>query len=342
MCPPQPPSPAFFRTFKTTLAVQAGTVRIAFYAPSGYKQWAKDKKYPVIVNFHGGGFTLGTSTDDARWAAAVTREVDALVASVDYRMAPEHFFPTSIDDGADAVLYLAEHANEFSIDVDKIAVGGFSAGGNMAFTVPLRLEKELLRIASRDSESQTKPVTPPTPDTKNTSITRSTSTTSTTQKDSSTTAQRPRPKIAVIYSWYPSCDHIEPREQKRAGNRRPDQNLPKLFTDLFDDCYLYPPTTDKAHPYLSPGAAPKELLACLPEEIILFTCEYDMLLAEAEKFKERLVDELGKNVYYHMVPDVAHAWDKAPNPWRLPKDLNLYYSEACSELRRVLGVERPG
>ena len=48
-----------------------------------------------------------------------------------------------LEDGVDAILYLSEHAQEFNIDLEKIAVSGFSSGGNMACTVPLRLQEQL-------------------------------------------------------------------------------------------------------------------------------------------------------------------------------------------------------
>ncbi len=76
----------------------------------------------------------------------------------------------------------------------------------------------------------------------------------------------------------------------------------------------------------------------LPDNIILYTCEYDMLLAEARRLHDRL-EELGKNVVYHMVPGVPHAWDKAPNPWKPTPGVREHYLEACKELRRIFGLE---
>ena len=54
-----------------------------------------------------------------------------------------------------------------------------------------------------------------------------------------------------------------------------------------------------ANPYLSPGVAPHHMLAGLPQEIVKFTCEWDMLVVEAEQFRDRLVDELGKRALPH-------------------------------------------
>jgi acetyl esterase/lipase len=99
--------------------------------------------FPVLVNFHGGGFTIGSAGDDARWADAVCRYVNAVVVSVEYRLAPEHPFPTAVEDGVDAILYIIANAVELGIDPTRIAVSGFSAGGNMSFTVPLKLQDVL-------------------------------------------------------------------------------------------------------------------------------------------------------------------------------------------------------
>ena len=343
--------------------------------------------YPVVINFHGGGFTLGSSGDDARWCGTVVNECNAVVISVDYRLAPEHPFPTAVEDGVDAVLWTHEHAEELGIDKDKIALSGFSSGGNMAFTVPLRLYDEISGFPRDDVSSP-----PPTsrqkveraingsasplsvPDSASSSSTRvappEPSTSSAVQVldpnepppplsppkptpkagPVETITERPLPsdlKIRCIISWYPSLDYTRTREQRRATGRRPDQELPALFTDLFDESYLHPPNTISLDsPYLSPGVAPTSLLRnALPQEIILTTCEWDMLLDEGIAFHERLTSpEMGKNVWYKMVEGVPHGWDKAPNPWKPTPGVREHYLRACKEMRRVLGAtsERSG
>ena len=147
IAPPRPPSPAFSRIIPTTISPREGKVVIQFYTPRNYKAVRARRKlgsfFPVVVNFHGGGFTLGSATDDARWAGCVVERTGAVVASVDYRLAPEFPFPTAVEDGVDAVLYIARCATDLWLDADRIAISGFSCGGNMAFTVPLRLKEEL-------------------------------------------------------------------------------------------------------------------------------------------------------------------------------------------------------
>jgi len=95
LAPPRPPPPSFSRVLPTAISPRKGWVRIQFYVPKDYdhQKSLRKKKFPVVNNFHSGGFTLGTATDDDRWAQTVVEECGAVVASVDYRLAPEHPFP---------------------------------------------------------------------------------------------------------------------------------------------------------------------------------------------------------------------------------------------------------
>jgi len=138
---PTPPIHSHQYSFHTTLSDRPGEVTVYLYVPKDYEQRRSDKKYPLLVNFHGGGFVVGCGTDDCRWFATVLEMTDAIVASVDYRLAPEFPFPTAVDDGADAVLWLVSQAEELGIDLDRgIVLSGFSAGANLAFTIPLKLD----------------------------------------------------------------------------------------------------------------------------------------------------------------------------------------------------------
>ena len=323
--------------------------------------------YPLIVNFHGGGFTLGQPGDDARWCNTVVDECHAVVVSVDYRLAPECAFPTAVEDGVDAVLYLHNHAEELGIDTEKIALSGFSSGGNMAFTVPLRLHDEISGF-QRDDLPPNNPEAvsatqhevhdagnastsdPPTADGTVRMLDPESPPSSPPRQQKRTTIESvaeshtnlPNIKLRCIISWYPSLDYTRTREQRRATCARKDQELPALFTDLFDESYLHPPTINLDSPYLSPGVAPTALLkAALPEEIIMHTCEWDMLLDEGQAFRDRLQsEEIGKKVWYKMVENVPHGWDKAPNPWKPTPGVREHYLRACKEMRRVFGVEK--
>jgi acetyl esterase/lipase len=80
------------------------------------------------------------------------------------------------------------------------------------------------------------------------------------------------------------------------------------------------------------------MLDALPNDIVMMCCEWDMLLAEGERFRDRLVNELGKNVHYHCVPGVPHGWDKAPNPLRESPGARDQYMVACRELKRMFDI----
>lgn len=143
---PLPPSHTFEVEIPATLSKQPGSIRLLFYTPASYKQPLSfekvEKKYPFVINFHGGGFVLGSASDDARWAAIVTQKLDAVCVSVDYRLAPDHPFPTPVEDCANAIQWLWEYADQYALDRSKTVVSGFSAGANFSLTGPLRLQEE--------------------------------------------------------------------------------------------------------------------------------------------------------------------------------------------------------
>jgi acetyl esterase/lipase len=102
-----------------------------------YTPLAATKPIGALVNFHGGAFVAG-DLDSSE--TTVTRYADrALVTiiDVDYRLAPEHPFPTGVDDCYAALEWTVAHAADLGIDPDRIAVGGNSAGGGLAAAVAL-------------------------------------------------------------------------------------------------------------------------------------------------------------------------------------------------------------
>jgi acetyl esterase len=92
---------------------------------------------PALVFFHGGGFVVCDLDSHDRLCRNLANASGAVVVSVDYRLAPEHKFPAAADDAYGATRYVAEHPSEFGIDPNRIAVGGDSAGGNLAAVVSL-------------------------------------------------------------------------------------------------------------------------------------------------------------------------------------------------------------
>jgi acetyl esterase len=92
---------------------------------------------PVLVYFHGGGWVLGDLDSVDSLCRSLANAADCVVVSVDYRLAPEHKFPAAIEDAYSATKWTANIATSFSGDPRRIAVGGDSAGGNLAAAVSL-------------------------------------------------------------------------------------------------------------------------------------------------------------------------------------------------------------
>lgn len=95
------------------------------YAPS-------TDKLPVLLYFHGGGFTIGSIATHDILCRQLCHLAGCAVVSVDYRLAPEHKFPTAAHDAEDALQWLARHADRLGLDGKRMAVGGDSAGGTLA------------------------------------------------------------------------------------------------------------------------------------------------------------------------------------------------------------------
>ncbi len=90
---------------------------------------------PLFVNFHGGGFVRPYHRRDTIFCAQLALATGALVLDVDYRLAPEHPFPTGLHECHDVVAWAFENAAELGVDPARIAIGGHSAGGNFATVI---------------------------------------------------------------------------------------------------------------------------------------------------------------------------------------------------------------
>ncbi|MGK5558523.1 alpha/beta hydrolase [Actinomadura kijaniata] len=96
----------------------------------------------AVVWMHGGAFVMGDLDTEHPWAARLADGSGAVVISVGYRRAPEHPFPAALDDAYTVLTWTAEHAAELGVDPARIAVGGHSAGGNLAAATALRARDE--------------------------------------------------------------------------------------------------------------------------------------------------------------------------------------------------------
>lgn len=101
----------------------------------------RDAALPVLVYFHGGGFTIGSVDTHDSLCRTLSAQADCAVISVDYRLAPEHRFPTAVQDAWDAVRHVAAQGAKLGLDTGRLALGGDSAGGTLA-TVCALLARE--------------------------------------------------------------------------------------------------------------------------------------------------------------------------------------------------------
>ena len=115
-----------------TIPGPGGELPLRLYRPAG------DRPLPVLLYFFGGGWVLGTIDTADGVSRTLANSSGALVAVVGYRLAPEHPFPAAIDDCYAALRWVSEHAAEIGADPSRLAVGGDSAGGNLAAAVALR------------------------------------------------------------------------------------------------------------------------------------------------------------------------------------------------------------
>ncbi|HZY15464.1 MAG TPA: alpha/beta hydrolase [Ramlibacter sp.] len=87
---------------------------------------------PLLVYFHGGGFTIGSVASHDILCRTLAQQAGCAVVSVGYRLAPEHRFPTAVDDAWDATQWLVREGGRLGLDPARMALGGDSAGGTLA------------------------------------------------------------------------------------------------------------------------------------------------------------------------------------------------------------------
>jgi acetyl esterase len=92
---------------------------------------------PLLVFFHGGGWVVGSVALSDNYCRAFANASGCAVLSVEYRLAPEHRYPAAADDAYTATQWAVAHASELGVDPRRVAVGGSSAGGNLAAVVTL-------------------------------------------------------------------------------------------------------------------------------------------------------------------------------------------------------------
>jgi len=126
----RPPAPSLPHVIDLRTSEDAGAVPLRVYRPA-------DGMLPALVFFHGGGWVVGDLDTHDVVCRQIASQSGAIVIAVDYRLAPEHPFPAAIDDAWAATRWIAVHATELGVDASRLAVGGDSAGGDLATVVAL-------------------------------------------------------------------------------------------------------------------------------------------------------------------------------------------------------------
>jgi acetyl esterase len=120
-----------------------GDLPLRVYRPSG------ERPLPALLYFFGGGWVLGTIDTADGVSRSLANASGALVVVVGYRLAPEHPFPAAVEDCYTTLRWVAEHAGEIGADPARLAVGGDSAGGNLAAGVALRARSDGLALVGQ-------------------------------------------------------------------------------------------------------------------------------------------------------------------------------------------------
>ena len=128
-CEAAPPEVA--ATIDGTIPVAGAAIKFRRYRPLG----VDGTSLPTLIYYHGGGWVIGNIETHDSTCRRLANKSRCQVISVDYRLAPEHPFPTPTDDSLAAFRYIRDNAEQFGADPARLAVGGDSAGGNISAVV---------------------------------------------------------------------------------------------------------------------------------------------------------------------------------------------------------------
>src|SRR4051812_35624975 len=130
-------------TADVTIPTDAGPLAARVYRPE------RDGPVPTVVFVHGGGFVIGDIETHDNQARTICADADAVVISIDYRLAPEAPWPAAVDDTYAAVRWAAATIDTLGGDADRLAVAGDSAGGNLAAVAALLCRDNGPRLAAQ-------------------------------------------------------------------------------------------------------------------------------------------------------------------------------------------------
>lgn len=261
---------------------------------------------PVLLDFHGGGFIFGSCQEQAPWCAYATRELQCITISVDYRLGPAATFPAATEDAEDIVAAILTPSSpaydslrqqinahlktnnkpNITLDTKRLAVSGFSSGGNLALGLGLSIPQN---TQSKPPVSEALPCPFP--------------------KD--------YPAQIPLLLFYPSLDARQlPSERTRPpamGEAKPGFFASSRIESELMPTYL--PRHLAAHPRASPGLVD---LSNLHDNAKIWLClpELDTLAEQSGIWVEKVKNEgRGDDLIVRHVEGVMHGWTQFPDGW---------------------------
>ncbi len=143
----QPEPPAIASAEPLAIPGPAGDISARLYKPLTLRQ--SGGLSPCLVFFHGGGWVIGDLDSHDVACRTLADEGQLIVISVDYRLAPEHKFPAAVEDAIAATNWIAGNARGLGVNASRIAVGGDSAGGNLAAVVAIHARESGPKLAGQ-------------------------------------------------------------------------------------------------------------------------------------------------------------------------------------------------
>ena len=261
-------------------------------------------KLPVLIDFHGGGFIFGSCQEQAPFCSMMSRELNAISISVDYRLGPAAKFPAAVEDAEDVVnavldplkpgytelrysinqVLLKASRPRIDLDTSRIAISGFSSGGNLALNLGLSIN-----------------------------------TTNSVHEDWPSVLPNSFARDIPLLLFFPSLDcRLLPSERPRPPGM--EKEKPSFLKALELESTVMPtylPKDQAAHPRASPGLAEiKNGGLHEKAKMLLVLPEWDTLAEQSDVWIEKVgKEDRAADLTVEKIKGVTHGWTQFPDSW---------------------------